>query len=323
MTIIKTDFNEILTTLRRQSILTAEEVFGQLKGSVRRDLDLERFRLVDDFTLLQNQYSSVIAPLDVHLFRKGMLAFQFTASGHYQRLTDQKIDYVTPASVIISNAPRSTIQLPKGLQIKGISLAIERDYFIERYGLNINSIPSRYRPLFTAKGGVLFSMKLPLSEQSWACIEQINRCSYGEPLRGIYIKAKAQELICDVVSVILAGDLINRIDTASSNRLEMQMLEAAAAIYARELENPPSVAEIAARVGLHRIRLISGFQERFMEPPSSYSRRLRLERAKELLATTNFSIVQVAQQTGYTNHSAFTRAFRHHFGHSPSDRGEE
>lgn len=51
--------------------------------------------------------------------------------------------------------------------------------------------------------------------------------------------------------------------------------------------------------------------------PSFYLRRIRIERAKELLITTNFSVMEIAVMVGYSGNSTFTRAFHSITGMTP------
>jgi AraC-like DNA-binding protein len=46
--------------------------------------------------------------------------------------------------------------------------------------------------------------------------------------------------------------------------------------------------------------------------PTAYIQTIRLEKAKELLAKTNLSVLQIAQQIGYDYHSSLTRLFKQH-----------
>lgn len=48
-----------------------------------------------------------------------------------------------------------------------------------------------------------------------------------------------------------------------------------------------------------------------------YIRVVRMEKAKELLCTTNMKVAQVSEKTGFTNVSYFCRSFREYFGSSP------
>jgi AraC-like DNA-binding protein len=49
----------------------------------------------------------------------------------------------------------------------------------------------------------------------------------------------------------------------------------------------------------------------------TYLRRYRILRARELLEMTDFSIIQVAMQTGFSEGAYFTRAFQREVGMSP------
>ncbi|WP_025158521.1 helix-turn-helix transcriptional regulator [Leifsonia aquatica] len=66
----------------------------------------------------------------------------------------------------------------------------------------------------------------------------------------------------------------------------------------------------------------SAFAERFHsvvgEPPARYLLRVRMERAKILLADDRASVAQTASSLGYGSEAAFSRAFRRHTGSNPS-----
>lgn len=59
------------------------------------------------------------------------------------------------------------------------------------------------------------------------------------------------------------------------------------------------------------------FEKKMGCPPVDYIRRLRLERAKELLCSTNLSIIQIAYEVGYIYESSFTRLFTTYENVSP------
>lgn len=52
----------------------------------------------------------------------------------------------------------------------------------------------------------------------------------------------------------------------------------------------------------------------------SFSRfvyKLRMEKAKELIDTSNYKIYEISEMVGYTDISHFSKKFKEHFGHSP------
>ncbi len=64
----------------------------------------------------------------------------------------------------------------------------------------------------------------------------------------------------------------------------------------------------------HRI-----FTAQVGENIASYVRRVRLERAGRKLRMGAVDITQVALAAGYDTHTAFSKAFKQHFGLSPSE----
>jgi YesN/AraC family two-component response regulator len=49
-----------------------------------------------------------------------------------------------------------------------------------------------------------------------------------------------------------------------------------------------------------------------------YIRKLRIERAIELISTTSYSLTEIAYLTGFSDQSHFTRVFKKHTGQNPS-----
>jgi transcriptional regulator GlxA family with amidase domain len=47
-----------------------------------------------------------------------------------------------------------------------------------------------------------------------------------------------------------------------------------------------------------------------------------MERARDLLARGEGSVSEVAYAVGYASLAAFSRAYREHYGHAPSDTGQ-
>ena len=87
---------------------------------------------------------------------------------------------------------------------------------------------------------------------------------------------------------------------------------------ARHLDDPPDLAALAkiahfSPFHFHRIfRGVTGV------PLLAYIRALRLERAATELTSTEDSILTIALRARYDSHEAFTRAFRDHFGVTPT-----
>jgi AraC family transcriptional regulator len=78
-----------------------------------------------------------------------------------------------------------------------------------------------------------------------------------------------------------------------------------------------SMATIAAEAGVHPVYLARVFRACFGTSPGSYARRVRLDHAAELLATTDEPLSEIATDAGFADQSHFTREFRRHTGVPP------
>jgi len=59
------------------------------------------------------------------------------------------------------------------------------------------------------------------------------------------------------------------------------------------------------------------FKQQTGVSPSLYLRRVRIDRAKELLVETSFSVMEIAVMVGYSSNATFTRAFHSITGMTP------
>ncbi len=85
-------------------------------------------------------------------------------------------------------------------------------------------------------------------------------------------------------------------------------------------EDPHSVSSLAAKAFMSRSAFARRFRERFDTPPLEYLRGIRLRHAAQLLKRSPpLPIPTVAQRSGFASRSQFSRAFRIHFGCSPSE----
>ena len=83
------------------------------------------------------------------------------------------------------------------------------------------------------------------------------------------------------------------------------------------------INELADYIGVNRSYLASNFKKTFGCSPQEFLVNLRMEKAKVLLKKQDLSISEVANVVGYTDQLAFSKAFKKHFGSSPSTYKDE
>lgn len=80
-----------------------------------------------------------------------------------------------------------------------------------------------------------------------------------------------------------------------------------------------SIAEIAKNCYLSRPYIRNIFQANIGLSPKQYLKKVRMEKAVELLTETNYQIALIAKSVGYEDQLQFSKAFKLTFGMSPSE----
>jgi AraC-like DNA-binding protein len=84
-------------------------------------------------------------------------------------------------------------------------------------------------------------------------------------------------------------------------------------------EKPVNVNLQAQLMGLTARALENAFKARKGTTVIMYVQQQRLLKAKQLIANTNTSIADIAQEVGYTDHSYFSRIFKRAIGQTPNE----
>lgn len=84
------------------------------------------------------------------------------------------------------------------------------------------------------------------------------------------------------------------------------------------LDQALSMDDLASSSGYSRRQIERLFRTATGQSPAGYYRGLRLDRARNLLATTNLTLIEIATACGFESVGNFSRAFRSRFGAAPS-----
>jgi len=80
---------------------------------------------------------------------------------------------------------------------------------------------------------------------------------------------------------------------------------------------PPSLAELSARVGRSREHVARSFRRRFGRTIGDHVRARRIDAAAQALATSDAPVAAVAASAGFADQSHLTRCFRRRYGTTP------
>jgi AraC-like DNA-binding protein len=104
---------------------------------------------------------------------------------------------------------------------------------------------------------------------------------------------------------------LSRHDIERMRKTELHLL--------RNLAAPPTIKELAKMAAISESKLKKLFKAVYGLPPYEYFQKHRMDKARTMLLTGQYSIKDVGYALGYTNLSNFTLAFKKAFGLLPSD----
>lgn len=84
-----------------------------------------------------------------------------------------------------------------------------------------------------------------------------------------------------------------------------------------DLASPPTLEELAAICGRHRVSVARAFRQHYGCSVGAYVRRERAERARQLIRSTDAPLADVAAQVGFADQSHMTRQLRRWMGTTP------
>jgi AraC-like DNA-binding protein len=126
---------------------------------------------------------------------------------------------------------------------------------------------------------------------------------------------RQQTAATELVDTLLCLGLFAAPDLAPS--ASARAAERARELLTSRLADPPSLHALAEAVGANRFVLLRTFRRRFGVPPHAFVLRLRIERARAMLAR-GVDIAQIAQSLGFADQSHLTRVFTRAVGVPPA-----
>ena len=111
-------------------------------------------------------------------------------------------------------------------------------------------------------------------------------------------------------------DLLGAIPSAvTANRV---IATRAARVLDESFVQPPSVEQLAADVGVHRVYLARVFRTQWQCSPREYIQHLRVRAAAHALASTTRALAEIALEAGFSDQAHMSRLFLRRMGVTPA-----
>lgn len=155
-----------------------------------------------------------------------------------------------------------------------------------------------------------------MTSEMFSVVQQILQCPFTGIIREMFLQGKVLELLA--LQFDRFGNERTEISSGFTLRdEEIEKIMAAAEYLSKNLQEPPTIAELARIVYLNSTTLKKGFKIVFGTTVFSFLNQRRMDRAKSLLVNDGKNVNEVAGLVGYSNASHFSAAFRKIYGVNP------
>ena len=198
--------------------------------------------------------------------------------------------------------------------LRWVTIFLRRDRVREVLGLDPQALPAIFRDYLLERTPIGLR-HVPLGNAASIAATQAFECPYDGELRRLYLIAKAMEIVCAVIQA--------HADDADAEgpvlrRADVEKIQLAKQVLEQNLDDPLSVSELAAVVGMTVKKLQYGFQALYRGSVGQVYKQVRLSRAMVLVSNSDRPMIDIAIECGYECPGSFTRAFKLAFGANPT-----
>jgi len=193
-----------------------------------------------------------------------------------------------------------------------IMLGCDAEFLSRYFDGDCRDLPRQIRQFLSSNSMNFYCASVPMTPSMVAASRALLVSTHTGVVRRAYFQAKIVELLCDMFQSLGGAETQDRMPA----RVVAQ-LEAVRERIHQQFALPLTVPELAHAVGTNESKLSRLFRERYGVPVYEYLRNVRLNRARELLRSPDYSITDIALLVGYEHPANFATAFRRQFGISP------
>ncbi len=274
---------------------------------------------INDFTILLEEASTDKTMVDSCFFDESVIAIAFYGAGdvglkvkydgkikefHHTKgmvlsfYADEKVEFEHHVSklkplqcLVVATTIKNLDKLPNGegqfLEQFLHQLVHPKDHYVE---------------------GPMFNM----TPEMLLLVEQFFSNTYEGQIKMMFHKSHTTALLSHYFGQ-LAHQQTDKIDVSQVKKFNL-----AQEILLSNLENPPSLTELAYKIGTNTNKLKKGFKAQFGVPVFKYLQNERLKKAHNLIKNKQNTIQEAAWAVGYDSLGSFSNAFEKKYGYRPS-----
>lgn len=143
----------------------------------------------------------------------------------------------------------------------------------------------------------------------------------GSSMSGIHLKGCLTIFIAKIMKCYERGEYVGQFADHASDRkrnMSLQSLQPVLDYIQGHLHQPLRARELAVMAGMSEKYFISYFKQALGITPGLYIYQLKMNRARELLYSKQYTIQQIAGLLGYPDPYSFSKAFKKYYNVPPS-----
>lgn len=204
-----------------------------------------------------------------------------------------------------------------GTPLHKLTINIDLD-FLRTFVRGLEDIPKQLQLLIERNRAPRFHRPVgKVTPKMRTVIKQMWHHPYQGAIARMYLQGKVLEVLTLQLAQLAQAESSIPKSTLKSKNIDP--IYEARSILTTQLENPPSILELAEQVGVSDRTLRSGFRKLFGTTVLGYLTQQRLQQAETILRTGELSVAEVANLVGYAHLSHFAAAFKRQFGITPRE----
>jgi AraC-like DNA-binding protein len=173
--------------------------------------------------------------------------------------------------------------------------------------------PQMRAAIFPAKERSIVSSAQPMTSEQRQVVASLLAPPVSKPAQSLWYESKSLELMSHFLFAPKDPELF----CMRQKRVARDRVERTKELLTRDLANPPTLETLGREVGCSPFYLSRSFSREVGLTIPQYLRKLRMERAAELLRSGHYNVTEAATEVGYASLSHFSKAFCETIGCCP------
>ena len=224
---------------------------------------------------------------------------------------------VRPGDVLLlnRNVPHSC-HSPNNSHARYSTFLARPDFICGEYGSDVER--RCFRP-FLQNSAVPCILLTSESSCTRTVIQKLNETEALFDQKTFCYELKIKGLLCEIFGMILCEHQNDLAKFIPANQLELERLEQMLDYLNTHFGSVISLQELADQVHLSREVCCRLFKKMTGKTITGYLEEYRVNQSLPLVQSCQYSMIQIADMTGFSNASRFARAFRRQFGCNPGE----